>query len=358
MEKKIRVGIIGTGFGAKMHAPLMRHHEGYEVVAISSVYRGNRSEIEQSTGIKNIYMNWQEMLHQEELDLVSVVSNPLHHHEMVLKTFEHGAHLLCEKPMAMNATQAQEMINARDRAGRMGFVNHEFRFFPARLKVKEIIDSGKLGKILHINYQNNSLGSRSSVSRKMGWLGQKEMGGGLLGAIGSHMIDSLLWWKATEIESVYGQLSTHIPTWSNELGEIEHRTADDAFSILGTFADGTTFSTELIYACKHLAHRWKLAIYGTEGTLMMTDDLKVELGIGDESLTEIELPSAPTVPDSIPESARFFYPAFMQYLDNLYRSIVHNDQTVMLPSFEDGLRVQKVLDAVRKSAEEGMKISI
>lgn len=356
MKKRIRVGIIGTGFGARMHAPLMKHHEGFEVVAIASVYRGNHSEIEQSTGIKNIYTNWQQMLQQEELDLVSVVSNPLHHHEMVLKSFEHGSHVLCEKPMAMEATQSEEMIDAKNRANRKGFINHEFRFLPARLKVKEIIDSGKLGKLLHINYQNYALGTRSV--RKMGWLGQKESGGGLLGAIGSHMIDSMLWWKATDISSVYGQLTTHFPTWSNELGEVEHRTADDAFSILGTFVDGTTFNTELFYGCKHLSHRWKLAVYGTEGTLVMTDDLKVELGYGDEPLTEVELPASRPVPQMIPETARFFYPPFMQYLDNLYRAIMHDDQAVMLPTFEDGLRVQKVLDAVRQSSEEGRKINV
>lgn len=354
MAKSIRVGIIGTGFGAKMHAPVMQHHPHFDVVAIASVFRGNTEEVRKNTGIDQVYQNWREMLEHEELDLVSVVSNPSQHHEMVLEGFARGAHLLSEKPMALNTSQALEMISARDRSGRMGWINHEFRFIPARLKVKEIMQSGQLGKILHINYKNNALNNRSS--RKLGWLGQKESGGGLLGAIGSHMFDAMLWWKETEIASLSGQLSTHVPTWSNSLGEVEHRTADDAFQVIGSFADGATFTTELFYACKHLPYRWRLEVYGTEGTLIMTDDHTVELGIGEAPIEVVTLVPSPAIPETLPETAHHFYPYFTPFLDQVYNAIVHQKTSEVLPTFEDGLRVQQVLDAVRLSDQEGKRI--
>lgn len=356
MQTSIRVGIIGSGFGAKMHAPVMMHHPNYEVKAIASVYRGNTEEIHNSTGITNVYKNWREMLEREELDLISIVSNPSLHHEMVLAGYAQGAHILCEKPMAMNTSQALEMIQARDLAHRKGWINHEFRFIPARLKVKEILQSGQLGSIIHINYKNYALSNR--YLRKFGWLGQKEMGGGMLGAIGSHMFDALLWWKGTEITSLTGQLSTHNPTWTNQIGEVEHRTADDAFQVIGSFADGTTLTTELFYAGKHIPYRWRLEIFGSNGTLIMTDDMKVELGLGEMSMQEVPLSPLPSAPETLPETAHYFYPFFTTYLDHVYNEITHQKTSGALPTFEDGLRVQQVLDAVRLSAEEGRRIEL
>jgi predicted dehydrogenase len=356
MERKIRVGIIGTGFGARVHAPLMIDHPNYEVVSIASVHRGRPDVVRRETGIENVYTNWQEMLEKESLDLVSVASNPFHHHEMVIKAYEHGYHVLCEKPMALDADQSKEMIEARDRAHRMGWINFEFRFLPARLKVKEIIESGKLGRIMHITYKGNSAGYSSFSSRRRGWLGQKESGGGMLGAIGSHMFDSLLWWYDAPVSGITGQLTTHFPKWSGEDGEVEVRTADDAFQVMGTFEDGTTFSTELFFSGKHVAHRWRLEIFGTEGTLVMTDDQKVELGLGDEPLQQLMLDPLRTVPDSIPSTAISYYHPFYSMLTDLYRSLFLQDPQVNIASFEDGHRVQLILDAVRRSAEEGRRI--
>lgn len=358
MEKKIRVGIIGTGFGARVHAPLMLDHPDYEVVAIASVHRGRPDDVRRETGIDRVYTNWQDMLAKESLDLVSVASNPFHHHEMVIKAYEHGFHVLCEKPMAFDASQSKEMIEARDRANRMGWINFEFRFLPARLKVKEIIESGKLGRIMHITYKCNTAGYNFFSSRKRGWLGQMESGGGMLGAIGSHMFDALLWWKDAPVAEVMGQLTTHFPKWTGEDGEVEVRTADDSFQVIGSFEDGTTFSTDLFYAGKHAAHRWRLEVFGTEGTLVMTDDQKVELGLGDEPLQELSLDPMRTVPDSLPSTAISYYHPFYSMLTDLHRALILQDSQVKLASFEDGHRVQLILDAVRRSAEEGRRIRL
>lgn len=346
MDQPIRVGIIGTGFGAKVHAPIMIDHSGYEVVAISSVSRGLLDQVRQETGINQVYSNWKEMLEKEELDMVAVASAPFLHHEMVMEAYRHGLHVLCEKPMAFNSLESQEMITARNNASRLGFINFEFRFLPARRKVKEIMSSGQLGRILHVNYSVTFPGYERAISSKRGWLGQKEKAGGMLGAIGSHMFDSLLWWMDESIQSLSGQLATHTPEFVDEVGEREIRTADDAFQVMGSFLNGSTFSVGLTSASRH-SIGWRLEVFGTEGTLIMNDDNKVEIGIGNVPLNEVELLTDLITPEHIKEPASRYYNAFYRLLDDVYSAITKNEPSPFLATFENGHQVQRILDAVR-----------
>ncbi|WP_053073839.1 Gfo/Idh/MocA family oxidoreductase [Bacillus sp. LL01] len=349
--KMIRVGIIGTGFGAKVHAPVMQSHPGFEVVAIASVSRGRLDETKEETGIENVYGNWEEMLEKEELDLVSVASAPLLHHDMVVKAFEKGSHVLCEKPMSFDVKEAESMIQARDAAGRMGWINFEYRFLPARQKIKEIISSGKIGKVLHVNFSLNIAGYERYATSKRGWLSQKDQAGGILGAVGSHLIDSLLWWTDARVESISGQLTTHVPEFIDENGEKEIRTADDAFQAIGDFVGGGTFSIGSNIAVRH-SEGWTLEIYGTEGTVKMSQDNKVLVGIGNAPLEEVELEPALEIPENINPVAAGYFNAFYRSLDQVHKAISGDDMNPHLPVFEDGYYVQGVMDAIKKSHGE------
>jgi predicted dehydrogenase len=357
MDKKVRVGIIGTGFGAKVHAPIMLHHPGFEVKAISSVARGQLDDVKKETGIETVYDNWRDMLEKEDLDMLAVASAPFLHHEMVLEAYKRGYHVLCEKPMAFDAKEAEEMVRAQKQAQRLGFINFEFRFLPARQKVKEILSSGQIGRIMHANYSVTFPGYQRSVSSKRGWLGQKEKAGGMLGAIGSHMFDSLLWWVNDSIKSISGQLATHSPEFIDESGEKEVRTADDSFQSTGSFSQGSTFSLGLTSASRH-SIGWKLEVFGTEGTLIMTEDNKVEVAIGDESLKEVELLPELVAPEQMAEVAARYYNAFYRSLDQVHQAITKNEVHPYLPTLENGHQVQMILDAIRKSSEEERTVKV
>ncbi|MED4018188.1 Gfo/Idh/MocA family oxidoreductase [Sutcliffiella cohnii] len=354
---KIKVGIIGAGFGAKVHAPVMQSHPGFEVVSIASVGRGRLEEIKQETGVNLVYANWEEMLEKEELDLVAVASAPLLHHNMVLKAYEKGCHVLCEKPMAFNVQEAGEMIKAQEDAGKLGFINFEYRFLPARQKVKEIVASGKLGNVLHVNFSLNIAGYERYATSKRGWLSQKDQAGGMLGAVGSHLIDSLLWWTDKKVESVSGQLTTHVPEFVDENGEKEVRTADDAFQAFGNFVGGGTFNIGSNIAVRH-ADGWALEIFGAEGTLKMSQDDKVLLGLGNSPLEEVEIESALSIPEGMNAVAAGYYNAFYRSIDQLYKAVSDGDIHPHLPTLKAGQKVQTMMDAIKKSHEEKRVISI
>lgn len=356
--EKFRAGIIGTGFGAKVHAPMMDHHEGFEVAAISSVSRGNVEEARKASGIENIYTDWRQMLEQETLDLVVVASAVHLHKEMVKAAFKKGVHVVCEKPMALDVAETEDMMTERDKAEKLGLINHEFRFLPARTKVKEILESGKLGEILHVRYQCSFANYTGLVSKPRGWLGQEEKGGGMLGAIGSHMTDALQWWMDSTFKEVFAQLPIHIPTHTDEHGNTEDRTADDAFQIIGSLENGATVTLELLSAARQTEHTWRLEVYGTEGTLVMLDDNKVLLSEGNSTLQEVQLAPALEAPSTMPQIAARYYNGFQRALDALHETLVSGTKHPYLADFGHGHATQKVLDAVRTSAREGRKIEV
>ncbi|MUV37602.1 Biliverdin reductase [Lentibacillus sp. JNUCC-1] len=351
-----KVGIIGTGFGARVHAPMMKVHDGFEVVALASV-RGNTEAAKTLSGIHNVYTNWKKILDHESLDLLVVASAVFAHKEMVEEAYSRGIHVLCEKPMALTHNETTDMIEARDQAGKLGFINHEFRFLPARTEVKKMIEAGKLGNIMHIRYEYTHPAYQPLTSKKRGWLGQKEDGGGLLNALGSHMIDSLHWWTDSSFKALNAHLMTHIPEFKDENGKVEHRTADDAFHVIGTLKNNTTVTLDLVSAARKAQHGKRLEIYGDEGTLVMLDDAQLLFAKEDQAFEAIELNSL-AVPETLPSAAAPYYNGLKPLLDALYETLESGDQHPYLASFENGQTTQKVLDAIRRSDREGRQVTL
>jgi predicted dehydrogenase len=355
---KFKVGIIGTGFGAKVHAPMMNFHDGFEVVAISSVSRGNVENAKKISGVEKVYTDWKQMLEQEQLDFVVIASAVHLHKEMALAAFKKGFHVLCEKPMALHIEETDEMISARDEDGKFGLINHEFRFLPARTKVKELLESGKMGEIMHVRYECSFANYTSLVSNSRGWLGQTDTGGGMLGAIGSHMIDSLHWWTDNKFNEVSAHLSTHVPVFTDDQGNVEHRTADDAFQIFGSLENGATVTMELLSSARQTANNWRLEVFGKNGTLVMLNDDQVFFSTGDSPLEEVELTPEITAPVEMPAVAARYYNGFHRMLDALHETFDTGMKHPYLAEFENGQVTQKVLDAVRLSAQEGQRIKV
>lgn len=356
--KKFRTGIFGTGFGAKVHAPMMNFHDGFDVVAISSVSRGNVDEARSASGVANVYTDWRKMLDKEDLDLIVIASAVHLHKEMAEAAFQKGVHVVCEKPMALHTEETLEMIAARDQAGKLGLINHEFRFLPARTKVKEVLDSGRLGDTLHVRYLCSFPNYISLTTKPRGWLGRSETGGGMLGAIGSHMTDSLHWWFNSEFREVFANLPIHVPTQADANGTVETRSADDAFQVIGRLGNGATVTMELVSAARMAANSWRLEIFGSNGTLVMTDDSKVFLSTGDDPLNEMELLQDLIAPSAMPAVAARYYNGFHRALDALYETLLTGTKHPYLADFENGHETQKVLDAIRLSAKEGKKIHL
>ena len=158
---------------------------------------------------RDVCNDWQEVVAHRDVDLVSIVTPPATHMEIALAALENRKAVLCEKPMAFDAEQSARMVEAARAAGVLALVDHELRFLNSRRTMRAMLQRGAIGPVRHCNYTFRS-DYRGVLDRPWDWWSDSSMGGGTLGAIGSHVIDSFRWMLGTEIASVLGMLSTHI----------------------------------------------------------------------------------------------------------------------------------------------------
>src|SRR5438093_2405826 len=179
-----KIGIIGRGWGAKVQEPLFRE-AGLDIVKVAG-----RSE-------------WRNVVASREIDLVIVAMPPFTHLEIASAALDAGKHVICEKPTAMNAKEAEQLVaTAKRHPSQIALIDHELRFLPAWRTARERI--GEIGPLRHaeVRYASPSRGDRN---REWNWWSDAKQGGGIWGAVGSHFIDALRYF-GWEIEAVQAML--------------------------------------------------------------------------------------------------------------------------------------------------------
>src|SRR5207248_3264473 len=168
--------------------PGFKNCDRARVVAIASGRRDHAEKVAREFDIKHVESSWRALVARDDVDLVSIVTPPVKHCEMTLAALENGKAVLCEKPMAMNAVEARRMTESAREAGVLALIDHELRFLPGRLKMRELLQNGEIGKVKHAKLTFRA-DSRADLNRPWNWWSDKTQGGGALGAIGSHVID-------------------------------------------------------------------------------------------------------------------------------------------------------------------------
>ncbi|TMH06118.1 MAG: Gfo/Idh/MocA family oxidoreductase [Betaproteobacteria bacterium] len=204
-----RIGIIGTGFGAQVHAPGFRS-EGWEVAAFCSRSREKAEKAAHAAGVEGVHTDPLELIRRDDLAAVAITTPPGSHHPLCVAALKAGKHVLCEKPFAIDAKQAAEMRDLADKTGRTAMINHEFRHTPQRAYIKDLLSDGYIGKFQLCTVELFLDRYVSGQPRPLTWMASKSQGGGVLGALGSHYIDGLRHWFG-EVASVSGQLATLRP---------------------------------------------------------------------------------------------------------------------------------------------------
>ena len=147
MSDTYNVAIIGTGFAVPVQIPGFKHHPRFNVVAIAARDLRRTQEFSKKAGIKRWYTDWREMIEAGGFDLLSIVTPPHLHCEMSLAAFNKGFHVLCEKPMALNAKEGRLMLDRAVETGLTAMIDHEFRYLPTRQRFNELIRQGYIGQL-------------------------------------------------------------------------------------------------------------------------------------------------------------------------------------------------------------------
>ncbi|MEP6923436.1 MAG: Gfo/Idh/MocA family oxidoreductase [Pyrinomonadaceae bacterium] len=361
MINKIRIGIIGTGFARKTQIPSFLALDDVEIISVASASRVNAESTAQEFGISHFTDNWRETVERDDIDLISIVTPPVFHREMTLAAIKHGKHVLCEKPMAMNAEEAREMTQKAAVKGVLALINHELRFLNGRRRAFEIIRSGGIGKIMHckILFRNASRGTQEVT---WNWWSDSSQGGGALGAIGSHAVDTFRWLTGAEIAEVFCSLKINIKERLDKNSNRMRRvTSDDEANLILRLTDSefaldtsATVSLSVVEAGKY-EHR--VEIFGTKGALAIEEGGELwQSKMSDHDWQRIEIDLGTAAPNVQPGG---WSRGFINFAGEIIAALREGKNAVEnAATFEDGLKTQIVLDAARKSAANRSSIKI
>lgn len=336
---KYKVGIVGSGFGVRAHLPAYAAHPNFEVVALASPR--NAQKVAEERNVPSAFKTCEELLKDCDVDVVSIAAPPFTHHQDVLASLAAGKHVVCEKPFALNVKDAQEMVAAAERAATATAVMHEFRFIPQRMAIKELVHNGHLRPLREIEITQLAGFLRSDATRKRGWWFERERGGGIAGALLSHIIDSSNWFAGRPPLRSTGYLRTANPVRHDSEGEFHSSVDDGAFALLdygeGLVArltvDGTARVESSTYAV-HAENRTAVAS-GTD-----VHDMRLFSVDADET-SELDCKISPY---QRMQSVDKHVPLIMQLLDEFVKQIETGSSAV--PTFQEALETQRVLAAI------------
>jgi predicted dehydrogenase len=337
--ERYRIGIVGAGFGVKAHLPALLAHPRFEVVALASP--SSAAKVAKERDVAHAFRSCQEMLAGCELDAVTVASPPFAHTSDVLACLDAEKHVLCEKPFTTTLGDAEIMVAAESNAGTACGVSHEFRFVPQAQALHELVVNHHLDPLRTIEITQYRRFLRLHDRRPRGWWFERERGGGIAGALLSHLIDHANWLAGRSPKHSVGHLRTANLQRTDDKGTFASNADDGAYAILDygaglvarLAADGTTAVES--YTC---------AIHGEHRTAVASGKNIVDLtlfSIDDEETNELECKPS--------RYARFAsingnVPPLMELYDQFVDKIEGRPNT--LPTFDEALATQEVLAAI------------
>lgn len=346
----IRVALIGASFAKAAYLPALATIPDVEVVAIASARLESAQSVAASFNIPAVYDDWQAMLDNHAVDLVCVVTPPVYHADMVGAALDKGAHVICEKPTAMNEAEARQMLDKAESLNRLHMMGHELRFNPNRRKIQQMIAAGELGEIRHINMVNITGGGDPASRPFNSWWAMAEMGGGLLGANGSHQIDLLRFWLG-DIAEISGHVAIMVKERvGKDNGEPWTPTADDQASFTAVMKNGALANVFMSSAARHTIGN-HVQIFGSKGTIQLNNnDERLMFARVGEDFQDI----SETDPNADLEGVNkgIWNVSFVSLLRELTDAIREGRSIQHGATFVDGWKNQQAMDAVRSSWAE------
>jgi predicted dehydrogenase len=204
---KVKVGIIGSGFEADIHAASFQlMPEEAEVVAVASPTPGNAAKLAERYGIPRVFEDYRKMLQQPDLEMVTITAPNRLHAQMTYDIANAGKHVICEKPLCITLDEADEMIDTCRRKGVLLLYAEELFFTPKYVKAKEMADNGAFGKVHLVKQSEKHFGPHAN------WFWDVEQsGGGVFMDMGCHGIAFCYWFLGRPaIKDVLCHMGTYV----------------------------------------------------------------------------------------------------------------------------------------------------
>jgi predicted dehydrogenase len=348
MSKKLKIGIIGSGMIAETcHIPAYQSFFNLcEVVVVCDIVQERAKEIARMFNIPKFTTDYKEILSDKTIDAVSVATPNIFHKQHTVDALSAGKHVLCEKPLAMNAKEAREMCLAARKANKILQVGLQQRFIGSVAFMKHFIDKGHMGKIYYAHAQALR---RRGVPTWGVFMDKKKQGGGPLIDIGVHILDVTLYLmgypKPVSASGKTWDMLGKTPNLYNRWGTYDRKkfTVEDFAVGLIRFEDDSAVLLESSFMGNLKGDPFLTHLYGEKAGAVVS-------GFGKdlvEIYTERDQQLFNMVPENIPDTGSPYRAEVHAFLD----AILHKKPS-LVPG-EHGLVLNAIFDALYKSAETG-----
>ena len=369
-KKKLRVGLIGYGFMGRTHSNAFRKVGNFfdlnydvEMKACCARNEDRIKAFADNWGYESYETDWRKLIERDDIDLIDIGSPNNTHYEMAIAAAEAGKMIMCEKPLSMDGAEGLKMVKAVEKAGVPNMVWYNYRRVPAVTLAKQIIDSGKLGRIFHYRAQFLQDWTISKELPQGGeglWrLDAAVAGSGVTGDLLAHCIDTALWLNGS-MDEVSAMTETFIKERVHTATGKKHKvTIDDACAFLARFKNGSLAIFESTrYARGHKA-LYTFEINGENMSLKwdLHDLHRLQVFDYSDAGPERGWKSVHVTDGDHPYMDKWWVPGLAIGYEH---SFVHQVADFLEayakkqpchPTFRDALETQKVCDAVLKSAK-------
>lgn len=342
--RKLRYGFIGAGGIAGAHMRELIQRDDVELVAMADVSEAAMDRHQEQFGIDGIYADWNEMLAAEKLDAVSVCTPNKLHEQPTIDALDAGCDVLCEKPLAHSAAAGERMLAAARRSGRKLAIGFQYRYHPRTQFLRQGFDAGAFGNILYARIR----ALRRRGIPNWGVFGRKDLqGGGPLIDIGVHVLEMAHYAMGSPTPvSASADMFTYIGDKPSDRVEspwkgwdYQNYTVEDLAVGRIRFAGGAIAHIEAAFAAHIEQDEWNFELLGDEGGARWHPP---------RIFTDEHGHMVDKSPGWLPDGA-----IFARKMNNFVDHCLY-DEPSLAPG-EDGLALQRMLDALYRSAENGGK---
>jgi predicted dehydrogenase len=371
----VKTAVIGAGFMGKVHSEAIRRVGHVDIAAVVAANPAEAVAFGQSIGVERTSGDYKEILADPTIEAVHVCTPNALHYPLSKAALEAGKAVLCEKPLAMSAAEAQDMVNLAERTGLPNCVNHNLRYYPVVQHIRRMIETGELGDVLVVQgtYSQDWL----LYDTDYNWRIERAANGPLrvVGDIGSHWMDLVQHLTGLQITALCADLQiVHktrkkpkraIQTFAgktlspDDYEEVQIDTEDFGAVLvhLGDRARGAYTVSQVNAGCKN---RFQMEIYGTKCGVQWNQERPDELWIGhrnspnqviikDPSLLHPEAASYADLPGGHSEG---YDDTHKQVYKRFYRKVADPSAPVEYPTFADGLHGMRLLEKVIESNDK------
>ena len=354
----VNIGIIGTGVGIRTYLNTFKKLKNANVIAISGSSKERTEKFAKENEIKIACKDYKEIIDLENLNLICITAPNKYHYEYAKHCINSNKNMILEKPATMTVKEAEELKEFILNSNKINIINHQLRYNPYLLKVKEIIEQGLLGRIYYINIHQQSTGF-SSKDMKWTWSLEEKEGGGVRLAMGSHLIDLIRFWLKREILTVKGNMDVVIPKRLDNNRKIKEVTVCSFFDANLSFEDNITVNCSA--TCSAIGKsEFNFQIYGENGELHFDLENKLIGYFINEKGIKHKIEVNGVTKEEKENKVSIFSGSFIYYAKPLLTAIESGDCNLLknASKIEDAIENQKILDAIRESAITGKIIEV